>query len=190
MEDLQYELYSVRKHGKNKIFFKICSILTLIAIAAPINIVPLLMGYNYIYFTGLFTMFLCFLLNRIFKSLNVAYEMTAKNDLFAVSKIVDEKKRTELATFSVKDCERIGSIEEPEYQKNSTNVDFVINVTEYKDFYSIKDQDVWYMFFKEGNLRLMVVFPMSSELYTIFRRYNAHRTMLYSPKIEVSDDSV
>ncbi|SCW27787.1 hypothetical protein SAMN02910456_00273 [Ruminococcaceae bacterium YRB3002] len=177
LQDSFIEVHYKRDNGTFGIMFKIFVIVALVIFAIIFNGVPILLGYNIIYFTGLITFGLSYLVYRIIKRLDLEYEIEISNDVFDVARIVASRKREELASFSIKDCEYIGPTTSDRFSDDSEASEFVLNVT---DMRKITPSDaVWYAFVKQEGISYIVAFVFKDEMYPVFRRYNPRKTAAY-----------
>ena len=188
-EDLVFETLVKRDNGRLGKIFPIVSITSLVIFLIFLNGIPILLGMNIIYFTGMISFGLCYLIYRVIKNQNVEYEISIINDTFSVTKIRAGKKRIDLASFSIRSCEYIGPVDNGRYNDDLIKADFSFNCTSLRDI-DEKDPVNWYAFVSESNLKYMVFFEIEDDMYPLFRRYNAHRTAVYTPrkKDEPSDD--
>ncbi|MBR2524807.1 MAG: hypothetical protein IKE53_10290 [Clostridiales bacterium] len=121
IQDSFIEVHYKRKNGVYGILFTIFSIIALLIVITVLNVVPIFMGYNIIYFTGLISFGLCYLVYLINKKQHLVYEIEISNDEFDVARIIANKKREELASFSIKDCEYIGPVTSDRFSEDSAN---------------------------------------------------------------------
>ena len=174
MEDLFFEKTVKRDNGKMGKIFPVVSITALVIFAVFLNGIPILFGYNIIYFTGMCTFGLAYLEYRLIKSLKIEYQIEITNDNFQMSKITNGKKRELLADFSIKECESIGSITSDKFNDDIDQVDYALNCTSKRD-YDVCD-DIWYVFLTQEKVKYILIFDYDSEMYPIFRRYNPRAT--------------
>ena len=174
------EVHYKRNNGTYGVVFTVSIIAALVILAVILNGVPILLGYNIIYFTGLITFGLSYLVCRIIKRLDLEYEIEISNDLFDVARIIARRKREELASFSIKDCEYIGPSTSDRFQEDSDNSEFVLNITDMRSL--TPRDDVWYAFVKNEGISYIVAFVFKDEMYPVFRRYNPRKTAPYVPK--------
>jgi len=174
MDDLFFERTVKRDHGKIAKIFPVVSITALVIFAVFLNGIPILFGYNIIYFTGMVTFGLSYLEYRLIKSLNIEYQIEITNDNFQVSKITNGKKIEPLADFSIKDCESIGSITSDKFNDDIEQVEYALNCTSKRN-YEVTD-DIWYVFITQEGVKYIIIFDYDSEMYPIFRRYNPRAT--------------
>ncbi|MFA6828016.1 MAG: hypothetical protein WCQ74_00590, partial [Saccharofermentanales bacterium] len=78
--------------------------------AVALNYIPFLFGWNIIFITGVLTIGFGFLIYLLLRRRMVEYEMILTNDNVSITRIVSKKIREELADFSLRDCEYIGSV--------------------------------------------------------------------------------
>ena len=101
LDDIFVELSYKRNGGRYRIVFIICSSIALLIFLAVLNVIPIIMGYNVIFFTGLISFGLVYLLYRLIRHTDMVYEIELSNDIFDTARIIAGKKREELASFSV-----------------------------------------------------------------------------------------
>ena len=174
MEDLFYEKTVKRDHGKMGKVFPVVSITALVIFLVFLNGIPILFGYNIIYFTGMLSFGLCYVEYRLIKSLNIEYQIEITNDNFQVSKITNSKKIELLADFSIKECESIGALTSEKFSEDMKNVEYSLNCTSKRN-YDISD-DVWYVCLTQEKIRYILIFDYDEQMYPIFRRYNPRGT--------------
>ncbi len=174
MEDLFYEKCVKRDQGKVGKLFPVVSITALIIFMVFFNGIPILFGYNIIYFTGMISFGLCYLVYRLIKNMNVEYQIEITNDNFEVTKVTNQKKLDLLADFSIKECEYIGAVTSDRFKDDAEQSEYVLNCTEKRE-YDISD-DVWYVFLTQDRVKFIVVFDFDTEMYPMFRRYNPRGT--------------
>ena len=174
MEDLFFESCVKRDHGTVGKLLPVVSIIALVIFMVFFNGVPILFGYNIIFFTGMTSFGLCYLLYRALKNLKYEYQIEITNDSFQATKITNKKKMEVLADFSIKDCEYIGPITSDRFVEDLEKSDFALNCTSLKK-YDITD-DYWYIFLTQDKTPYCVIFEFDEEMYPIFRRYNPRGT--------------
>ena len=174
MEELFYEKCVKRDQGTMGKLFPVVSIIALVIFMVFLNGVPILFGYNVIYFTGMMSFGLCYLEYRLIKNLNVEYQIEITNDSFEVTRITNSKKMDLLADFSIKDCEYIGAVTSDRFQDDVQHSDLVLNCTSLRN-YNI-DDDTWYIFITQEQVKYVLIFEYDPEMYPIFRRYNPRGT--------------
>ncbi|MBR1797192.1 MAG: hypothetical protein IJ757_04165 [Clostridiales bacterium] len=177
MEDSFYERCVKRDQGAMGKLFPVLSIIALVIFAVFLNGIPILLGYNIIYFTGMVTFGLSYLLYRLIKSLNVEYQIEITNDSVEVTKITNKKKVEQLAEFSIKECEYIGAVTSDRFNDDIAKADYSLNCTSLRE-YDISD-NVWYICLTQDKIRYNVIIDFDPEMYPIFRRYNPRGTMRY-----------
>lgn len=186
IQDSFIEVHYKRNNGVYGILFTIFSIIALLIVITVLNVVPIFMGYNIIYFTGLISFGLCYLVYLINKKQHLVYEIEISNDEFDVARIIANKKREELASFSIKDCEYIGPVTSDRFSEDSANSEFVLNVSSERKI--AVDDSNWYAYVDQSGLKYIVAFVFKDEMYPVFRRYNPRRVAQYTPA-PVSDPS-
>ena len=170
LQDSFIEVHYKRDNGAYGVFFCIFIILAAAILIAVLNSVPILLGYNIIYFTGLISFGLIYLVYRIIRNLSIEYEIEISNDLFDVARIIAGRKREELASFSLRECEYIGPTSSDRFSDDSSCSEFVLNVT--SDRKVQLSDDIWYAFVSQNGMKFTVVFVYKDEMYPVFRRYN------------------
>lgn len=175
MEDLFYEKTIARDQGKMGKLFPVFSIIALVIFIVFLNIIPILFGFNIIYFTGMVSFGLCYLEYRLIKSLVVEYQIEITNDQMDVSKITNHKKIEPLASFSLKDCEYIGAVTSDRFNEDQQKADFSLNCTSQRVFDTTDDN--WYICITQDKIRYDLIFEFDPEMYPLFRRYNPRGTM-------------
>jgi len=179
MEDLFFERNIKRDQGSLGIVFPILAGLALLIFLAFFNVIPILMGFNIIYFTGMISFGLIYLLYRVCRNvLKVEYELSITEDSFEVVKIIDARKREDLVEFSIKDCEYIGSVTSDRFKEDLEKADFSLNCTS-KRKYNLSD-DIWYALVTADHSKYMVVFEYEEDMYPMFRRYNPRGTQKHA----------
>ena len=176
MEDLFFESCVKRDHGTKGKLFPIVTVTALVIFMVFFNGIPIIFGYNIIYFTGMISFGLSYLVYRINKNMNIEYQIEITNDNFEVTKITNRKKMEMLSSFSIKECEYIGPISSDRFADDVNKADFTLNCTAYKD-YDISD-DIWYVFLTQDRTPYMVIFEFDEQMYPIFRRYNPRGTKI------------
>lgn len=174
MEDLFYDKTVERDQGKMGKLFPVFSIIALIIFMVFLNVIPILFGFNIIYFTGMLSFGLCYLLYRVIKSFIVEYQIEITNDQFDVSKVTNHKKIELLASFSLKECEYLGSVTSDRFNEDLDKAEYSLNCTS-KRIYDISD-DIWYISITQDKVRYNLIFEFDPEMYPIFRRYNPRGT--------------
>lgn len=185
LQDSFIEMHYKRDNGAYGVFFSISIILAAAIFIIVLNAVPILLGYNIIYITGLISAGLIYLVYRAIRNLNVEYEIEISNDQFDVARIIAGRKREDLAAFSIKDCEYIGPTDSDRFKEDSDNSEFVLNVTQ--DRKVVRSSDIWYAFVEQNSLKYIVAFTFKDEMYSVFRRYNPRKVAPYTVK-PVSDN--
>ena len=187
LDDIFVELSYKRNGGRYRIVFIICSSIALLIFLAVLNVIPIIMGYNVIFFTGLISFGLVYLLYRLIRHTDMVYEIELSNDIFDTARIIAGKKREELASFSVKDCEYIGPVTVDRFSKDREDAEFVLNVTDNSKI-EISDRN-WYALVSQTGVKYMVVFTFKDDMYKSFRRYNPRNTAPYVPAAAEDDDA-
>ena len=174
MEDSFIEKCVKRDQGTMGKVFPVVSITALVIFMVFLNGVPILFGFNIIYFTGMISFGLCYLVYRLIKNLNVDYQIEITNDNFEVTKITNLKKLDVFADFSIKETDYIGSVTSDRFIEDADKSDYVLNCTS-KRIYDISDE-VWYIFLTQNKVKYTIIFDFDPEMYPIFRRYNPRGT--------------
>ena len=174
MEDLYCEKTVKRDMGKKRKIFPVVLITALVIFMVFLNGIPILFGWNIIYFTGMASFGLCYLVYRLIKSFNIEYEISVTNEIFEASKIINLKKKELLASFSIRDTEYIGSVTSDRFKDDLEKAEFTLNCTS-KQEYEISD-DIWYVCITQEGVRYNLVFEYDPEMYPIFRRFNPRGT--------------
>ncbi len=188
-EDLVFEDLVKRDNGKLGKLFPVFSITAFILFAVIFNLAPIILfNYNGIYFTGMLTLGVGYLVFRAIKNLNIEFEYEILNDMMTFTKILNGKKRIVLTEFSIRNCEFIGPVTEDRFIDDADRTDFSFNCTGKRDV-DIDSDMVWYTLVSDNSGRYAVFFDFSYDMYPIFRRYNAHRTAVFKiPEIEEERD--
>lgn len=184
LEDTFVELCYKRDNKKYRIMFAVTASIALLIIILFLNVGPILFGKNIIYFTGMISFGFVYLLYRIVRNMNMEYEIELSNDQFDVARIIAKRKREELASFSVKDCDYIGPVTSERFGKDRDNSEFVLNVT--PDSKIEIDDKNWYAFVSQQGDKYIVAFTFKDEMYPVFRRYNPRNTANYTPNLPES----
>ena len=173
IQDSFIEVHYKRDNGAYDIFFVIFTILAALIFILVLNIVPIILGYNVIFVTGLISFGLSYLVYRLIRNQNVEYEIEISNDQFDVARIIAGRKREDLASFSIRECEYIGPTTSDRYRSDADNSEFVLNVTSASTI--SPDESIWYAFVKQENIQYTVAFVYKEEMYPVFRRYNPRK---------------
>ncbi len=155
--------------------------------AVALNYIPFLFGWNIIFITGVLTIGFGFLIYLLLRRRMVEYEMILTNGNVSITRIVSKKIREELADFSLRDCEYIGSVTSERFTSDKKKSNFTINITS-KRKYEICD-DNWYYFASMGGYSCVIVFEFVPSLYKSFRRFNARKTMPYVVPVNKEDEN-
>lgn len=181
-----------RDNGAYGVIFTVSASIALLLFLIVVNGLPILLGFNVIFFTGLFSFGLIYLLYRIVRNMQMVYEIEISNDLFEASRIIANKKREDLASFSLKDCEYIGPVTSDRYPEDSGKSEFILNIS--KDRKVNISDDTWYCFVSQSGVKYIVAFTFKDEMYPVFRRYNPRNTESYVVKTtdsaEISEDTI
>jgi len=177
MEEFYVEKTVKRDNGPLGKVFPFVSIIAALLFIVFLNLIPILLGVNIIYFTGMVSLGIGYLVYRANVSLKVDFQIEITNDQFELTRITNNKKNDLLADFSLKNAEYIGSVTSDRFEDDLKNIQFCINSTSLKK-YNISD-DNWYIFITENKTPYIIIFEFDSEMYPIFRRYNPRGTQKY-----------
>lgn len=175
MEDLYFDKTVKRDNGPLGKVFPVVSIIAAVLFIVFFNAIPILMGVNIIYFTGMVSLGVGYLVYRANVSLRVEYQIEITNDQFELTKITNNKKNDLLADFSIKEAEYIGCVTSDRFNDDLSKSEFCVNATALKQ-YCINENN-WYIFITQNKTSFIIVFPFDEEMYPIFRRYNPRGTM-------------
>ena len=173
--DSVYEDIVKRDSGRIGKVFPVLSITGIIIFGIIVNILPILMGINIIFFTGILTIaagVVVWHLNRKFK---VEFEISLVNDQITATQIIAQSKREELMLFTVRDCEFIGPVTSDRYKSDRDNCEYAVNCTETREPQIIDDN--WYMLVNQGGTRYMLIFRFNEDIYPQLRRFNPRATV-------------
>lgn len=174
IDDVYVEKFIKReKNSLNTMFTTLSVFLTVVAIVF-INAIPIYLGINIIFITGLISIgigVLCWYLNR---RQNIEYEVSLTNDLFTITRIIAESKRELLADFNVRECERIAPLTSEHFEEDKKKATFVLNSTKYRD-YEVNDSN-WYCLVNSEGIKYICIFEFDVKMYKSFRRYNPRNT--------------
>ncbi len=185
IDDIYVENFVKRERSAVNSVFTVCSIALCIVLIVFINVIPVLLGLNVIFFTGVISFglgFLCFLINR---RQHVEYETSITNDNFTVSRILGETKRELLADFELKECKRIAPVTGDNFDSDYKEASLHLNATRYKDFE--RTDSNWYCFVESDGVKYIVIFEFQEKMYKAFRRYNPRNTH-FMRIVEKKDD--
>lgn len=151
-----------------------------------LNAIPIIVyGKNIIFFTGMISFGLLYLVYRSCKKLKFEYELEIVNDIFSITKVIDQKKRIELCEFSLRDCEHIGPVTEERFPDDKIKGEFDYNCTSRRKFEL--SENTWYALVNSDGFSYVVIFEFRKPMYKIFRRF-APRNVFIMP-IPSEDDS-
>lgn len=170
----------------NYAFMVITSIATLIFVLL-FNIVPIIFGYNIIYFTGIISFFIVVGVVILIRNMSFEYEIEIVNDSFTINKIVAKRKRRFITDFSIKDCLAIGPCSSPKFNEAVKSSAFTLNCTEERN-YDPSSSDNWFCRVKTEDVEYSIVFPFTDEMYPVFRRYNPRNTEFYKITNKAEED--
>lgn len=186
VEDTFLEQLTKRKMGFLKITYFIFVITLAVVVAAALNVIPLLFGYNIIFVTGIMTIGLGFLVYLLLRRKKVEYEMIITNDEVSITRIIAKKNREELAEFSLRDCEYIGSVTCERFAGDRQAATFRLNITSDRK-YKVEDSN-WYFYASMGGYTCVIVFEFDPKYYKTFRRFNPRKTMPYTVPVEIENN--
>ena len=92
-DGLSYQNVVKRDNGKLGILFPIFSITALVIFIVFFNAIPILLGINIIYFTGMISFGLSYLVYRLIKNQNVVFDITSDGDDLTINRIKGGRKR-------------------------------------------------------------------------------------------------
>lgn len=179
MNDFVYEDLIKRKSDKLRLVFKICSYTSWLIFTIIFNILVLVIFGNYIYLSGMFCFGLWYLVFRLNKNMNTDIELSIVNETVTVTNIIDQKKRIELASFSIReDCEYIGPVTSDDATKKLLECDSIINATSMSPYQDVDTN--WICFFVQNSVKYFLVFEFKPSMYKNFRRYNPRNVAPYT----------
>lgn len=174
IDDVYVEHFVKREKTALNTMFNVFSISATAIIIFFLNLIPILLGLNIIFITGVLSVGLGVLCWYINKRQNIEYEISLTNDLFTVSRIVAESKRELLADFSVRECERIAPVTASTFEEDQKRAQLTLNTTKYRTF-EVTDSN-WYCFVNSDGIKYLVIFEFKPKMYKAFRRYNPRNT--------------
>ena len=180
IQDSFIESHIVRNNGAKGVLFKVFIIITALILIVILNVVPILLGLNIIFVTGMLSAALVWGVVVLIKRQYVEYEIEISNDLFNVARIFARSKREELAEFSIRDCEFIGPVTDERYSSDCRDAEFTLKISAVPDI--PLTEEYWYTLVNKDNVRFMVIFNFKPEMYKVFRRYNPRNTASYIVK--------
>lgn len=175
LQDSFIETSVKRKNGLSEVFFNTFLVAICIVLVFLINFIPVTFGLNMFFITGIISFLLVAGVVVIIKRQKKEYEIEMSNDLVDCAVIHGDNKRDELFDFSLKDCEYIGPVTSDRYNKDTENANYVIKMTDYKNF-EISDK-YWYWYLTVESAKVVIVFMYKEEMYPVFRRYNPRGTI-------------
>ncbi len=173
--DSVYEDIVKRDSGTIGKVFPVLSIVGLVIFGLIANVLPILMGVNIIFFTGMLTLAagcVIWVLNRKFKT---EFEISLVNDQLTATRIIAMSKREELMYFTIRDCEFIGPVTSDRYKDDREHCEYAVNCTETREPQMIDGN--WYMLINNGGSRYMLIFRFNEDIYPLLRRYNPRATV-------------
>ncbi len=177
IQDSFIESHIVRDNGTKGVLFKVFIIITAAIFIVLLNLVPILLGINIIFITGMLSAAIVWGVVVLIRRQYVEYEIEISNELFNVARIFARSKREELAEFSIRDCEYIGPVTCDRFSSDRRDSEFELKVTSNSDF-PVTD-DYWYTFVNSEGVKYIVIFHFKPEMYKVFRRYNPRNTAPY-----------
>ncbi len=187
MNDYCYEELVTKNNGQMGFLFPIFSYTAFTIFAVFFNVVPMFYGLNIIYFTGMISFGIWYLIYRLNKNLKVEYEISIVNDQFTVTSITNGKKREVLADFSIRDADYIGPVTKDRFSTDKEKAAFTLNSTGEREVPI--NEDVWYILVNGGNYKFIETFNFKGEMYSNFRRYNPRATeFMKNPPKKVEEE--
>ncbi len=175
LQDSFIETSVKRQNGLSEVFFNTFLVGIAIVLVFLINFIPVTFGLNMFFITGIISFGIVAGVVVIIKRQRKEYEIEMSNDLVDCAVIHGDNKRDELFDFSLKDCEYIGPVTSDRFEKDKENANYVIKMTDFKNF-EINDK-YWYWYITNEGIKLVIVFMYKEEMYPVFRRYNPRATM-------------
>lgn len=175
LQDSFIETSVKRKTGFTEVVFNTFLITACIILVFFINFIPLSLGYNAWFITGIISFGIVAGVVIIIKRESKIYEIEMSNDLVDCAVIHSDNKRDDLLSFSIKDCEYIGPVTSDRYESDKSDSNLVIKMTDFKNF-EIEDT-YWYFLVVNEGYKIMIVFHYKEEMYPVFRRYNPRNTI-------------
>ena len=175
LQDSFIETSVKRKTGLTEVIFNTFLITACIITVFFVNFIPLSLGYNAWFITGIISFGIVAGVVIIIKRESKIYEIEMSNDLVDCAVIHSDNKRDDLMSFSLKDCEYIGPVTSDRFESDRENANIVIKMTDFKNF-DIEDT-YWYFYLTNEGYKIMIVFHYKDEMYQVFRRYNPRNTI-------------
>ena len=176
--DMAYEDNIKRDNGvMGRVVFPIIVTLALASFIVLFNVIMMIMFGNIIYFTGMISLGICWFIYLKFKAFNnTEFEISLINEYFSVAKVERQKKRTELAEFSLRDCSHIGPTTEECFQGYIKDAAFKLNVTSTRK-YEVSE-DLWFCAVKGNGFDYVIIFEFRNPMYKFFRRFNPRNVFI------------
>ena len=175
LQDSFIETSVKRKTGFTEVFFNTFLVTACILTVFFVNFIPLSLGYNAWFITGIISFGIVAGVVIIIKRESKIYEIEMSNDLVDCAVIHSDNKRDDLMSFSIKDCEYIGPVTSDRFESDKNNSNLVIKMTDFKNFDI--DEKYWYFLVTNEGYKIMIVFHYKEEMYPVFRRYNPRGTI-------------
>ena len=134
LQDSFIETSVKRKTGFTEVFFNTFLITACIITIFFVNFIPLSLGYNAWFITGIISFGIVAGVVIIIKRESKIYEIEMSNDLVDCAVIHSDNKRDDLLSFSIKDCEYIGPVTSDRYESDKADSNLVIKMTDFKNF--------------------------------------------------------
>ena len=173
-----------RKNGINGVIYTVTAIIVSIILIVVINLVSFMFfGSDVWPITSFASVALIFGLVWLLKQQHKEYEYEMSNDVFDCAAIKGKNKREELICFSIKECEYIGPVTSERFNRDRSQANITLKLTDLADF-PIDEKD-WYFYMTHEGIRFVVVFIYKPEMYQVFRRYNPRATIpMAMPKVQ------
>lgn len=173
-----------RKNGINGVIYTVTAIIVSIILIVVINLVSFMFfGSDVWPITSFASVALIFGLVWLLKQQHKEYEYEMSNDVFDCAAIKGKNKREELICFSIKECEYIGPVTSERFNRDRSQANITLKLTDLADFPI--DEKYWYFYMTHEGIRFVVVFIYKPEMYQVFRRYNPRATIpMAMPKVQ------
>lgn len=178
-DGVSYQSVVKRDNGKIGILFAVFSIIALVIFILFFNAIPILLGINIIYVTGMISFGLSYLLYRVIKNQNIEFDISSEGDNLDIIRIRGGKKREEIVSFIIREASYIGPVTSDRFNDDHDRSAFTVNCTEDRKT-EIKDSN-WYAYIDNSSYAYIAVFPIDDELYKLLRRNNPRNT--YNQKL-------
>lgn len=179
MNDYFYEDIIKRDHGLWGKLFPFVSYIAWAIFTFFFNYYFIWTGENIIYFTGLISFGLWYLVYRLNRNMKIEYEFSITNDNVSVTKIIGQKKRLDVANLSIREnADYIGPVTSDKFNEFLMNVDSFVNVTPYSPYK--ENEDTWAICYRLGGTNTILIFDFRPSMYKNFRRYNPRNVAAYT----------